>query len=61
MIKPKVAHPVRIRAIAAKRGKAWCPCDLQLVGQVGKCHVCGRRLRPKKKRMPDQREELENA
>ena len=39
----------RQKSKAAKRGLFWCGgCDRNLVGQLGKCGVCGRRENRKK-------------
>lgn len=37
--------------MVAKRGKHWCvACDMALVGQTGKCPVCGHRANRKKRK-----------
>lgn len=39
----------REKAKKAKYGKNWCfGCDQAVVGQTGKCPVCGRRVNRKK-------------
>lgn len=35
---------------AKKKRKFWCNCDMCLVGEWGKCPVCGRYQNKKKKR-----------
>lgn len=40
----------RERSITAKLGKFWCgSCDANIVGEVGKCKVCGQRTNRKKR------------
>ena len=39
----------REKSKRAKLGYSWCQsCDCNLVGQVGKCRVCGARVNRKK-------------
>lgn len=38
----------RIKSMIAKRGYHWCDiCDANLVGQFGRCSVCGRKSQRK--------------
>ena len=40
----------REKSIKAKYGKFWCgSCDANIVSQVGKCSVCGKRENRKKR------------
>jgi hypothetical protein len=34
-----------------KKHKFWCGCDRQIVGELGKCPVCGRYNRKNKRRI----------
>ena len=41
----------REKALTAHPGLFWCgSCDMSLVGDTGKCPVCGKRNNKKKKR-----------
>ena len=43
----------RERAMTARKVKFWCNgCDMALVGEYGKCPVCGHIEEPKKRRIP---------
>ena len=41
----------REKSMTSKKSKHWCvACDMDLVGQTGKCSVCGNRQNKKKKK-----------
>ena len=41
----------REKSMRAKKELFWCVCDLNHIGQFGKCEVCGRKSSKKKKKV----------
>lgn len=52
MSEKKIKKQNRINSKIATKSKFWCCCDRALVGQFGKCPICGKKSNKRKDLWP---------